>query len=240
MILTFLSHIVTLYFFSAILKGKNFFIRISYEGDFMKKILLHMCCAPCSCYCVKRLRELDFEPVGFFFNPNIHPYQEWRKRLNSARDFAQKMKMELHVINHYGLRDFLNKTFSVVESLENPDTFKNPDGHHNRCKICYAWRLNETAKFAKENNFEIFTSSLFYSIHQNHELMKKIAEISAKNFDIKFFYEDFRAGWQEGIDLSLELELYRQNYCGCIFSEEERFSKDLKKIRRANKFSQQN
>ena len=95
-------------------------------------------------------------------------------------------------------------------------------------------------KFAKENNFEIFTSSLFYSIHQNHELMKKIAEISAKNFDINFFYEDFRAGWQEGIDLSLELELYRQNYCGCIFSEEERFSKDLKKIRRANKFSQQN
>ena len=197
------------------------------------KILLHMCCGPCSCYPVKKLREEGFEPIGFFFNPNIHPYQEWRQRLKTAREFAEKVGMEIHVVNHYGLREFLTKTFSVVEGLDGDDTINFADGFHNRCKICYAWRLGETAKFAAENNFEIFTSTLFYSIHQNHELMKKIAESVAKNFGVKFFYEDFRAGWDEGIAISKELELYRQNYCGCIFSEEERFSNDLKKIRRA-------
>ena len=202
------------------------------------EILLHMCCGPCSCYPVKKLREEGFEPTGFFFNPNIHPYQEWRRRLKTAREFAEKVGMEIHIVNHYGLRDFLTKTFSVIEGLDGDDTVNFYDGFHNRCKICYAWRLGETAKFAVENNFEMFTSTLFYSVHQNHELMKKIAESVAKNFGVKFFYEDFRAGWDEGIEISKELELYRQNYCGCIFSEEERFSNNLKKIRRA-KFREQ-
>ena len=98
--------------------------------------------------------------------------------------------------------------------------------------ICYSWRLSEAARFAAENNFELFTSTLFYSRHQNHELMKKIAEHFADVFGVKFFYEDFRDGWQAGIDLSLQLGLYRQNYCGCIFSEEERFSNDLRKARK--------
>lgn len=196
------------------------------------KILVHMCCAPCSCYPIKKLREENFEPVGYFFNPNIHPYEEWRRRLKTAREFAEKVDMKIFCENRYGLRDFLERTSKVIGKLSDEDTVKNPDGFHSRCKICYAWRLTETAKFAAENNFEIFTSTLFYSKHQNNELMKKIAEHFAKQFDVKFFYEDFREGWQEGIDLSLKLELYRQNYCGCIFSEEERFSKEIKKARR--------
>lgn len=204
----------------------------------MEKILLHMCCGPCSCYTVKKLREENFEPVGYFFNPNIHPYQEWRKRLRAAREFAEKVGMKFFHVNHYGLRDFLEKTSSVAGKISDADTFQNADGFHARCKICYAWRLSETAKFAAENNFKIFTSTLFYSIHQNHELMKKIAETFAKQFGVKFYYEDFRIGWQEGIDLSLQLELYRQNYCGCIFSEEERFSKEIKNLRRQNFKSQ--
>lgn len=196
------------------------------------RILMHMCCAPCSCYPLKKLRAEGFEPTGFFFNPNIHPYQEWRKRLGAARDFAEKVKMDLQVVNHYGLREFLTRTAAVVEGIDGVDTVNFSDGYHNRCKICYAWRLGETAKFAAENNFDAFTSTLFYSIHQNHDLMKKIAETFEKSFGVKFFYEDFRAGWQEGIVISLELGLYRQNYCGCIFSEEERFSKDIKKARK--------
>ena len=197
------------------------------------KILLHMCCGPCSCYPVKKLRAEGFEPTGFFFNPNIHPYREWQQRLKTAREFAEKVQMDFNAVNHYGLRDFLARTSAVIEGIDGEDTVNFYDGFHKRCKICYAWRLSEAAKFAAENNFEIFTSTLFYSIHQNHELMKTIAEGCAKSFGVKFFYEDFRAGWQEGIEISQELELYRQNYCGCIFSEEERFSKDLKKIRRA-------
>ena len=196
------------------------------------KILLHMCCAPCSCYTVQKLREENFEPTGYFFNPNIHPYQEWRQRLKTAREFADKVDMKIFCDNHYGLRNFLDRVYKTVGKISDADTVQNYDGFHARCKICYAWRLSETAKFAAENNFDIFTSTLFYSKHQNHELMKNIAENVAKNFGVKFYYEDFRIGWQEGIDLSLELGLYRQNYCGCIFSEEERFSKEIKNARK--------
>ena len=137
--------------------------------------------------------------------------------------------MKLFEDNHYRLREFLAKTFNLVDEQ---DTIQFADGFHKRCGICYSWRLSEAARFASENNFEIFTSTLFYSRHQNHELMKKIAEHFAKMFGVKFFYEDFREGWQEGIDLSLEFGLYRQNYCGCLFSEEERFSNGLRKARR--------
>jgi len=193
------------------------------------KILMHMCCAPCSCYPVKKLREENFEPVGYFFNPNIHPYQEWRQRLRTAREFAEKVGIEFFAENHYGLRDFLAKVYNLVDM---EDTVANADGFHKRCGVCYAWRLTEAARFAAEKDFKIFTSTLFYSKHQNHELMKKIAASVSKNFGVEFYYEDFRAGWQEGIDLSLELGLYRQNYCGCIFSEEERFSNDIRKARK--------
>ena len=195
------------------------------------KILMHMCCGPCSCYPTKKLRAEGYEPVGYFFNPNIHPHQEWRQRLKTARYFAEKVGIDFFADNHYGLREYLEKVFPVVEKFEDADTVQ-PDGLHKRCVICYSWRLEQTAKFAAENNFEIFTSTLFYSIHQNHELMKNLAEQFAKKFGVKFLYEDFRVGWQEGIDISLDLGLYRQNYCGCIFSEEERFSKDIRKARK--------
>ena len=196
------------------------------------EILMHMCCGPCSCYPTQKLRADGFEPVGYFFNPNIHPYKEWHQRLKTAREFAEKVSMKFFADNRYGLREFLNRTASVVGSVDAEDTFKFGDGFHQRCKICYAWRLSEAARFAAENNFKVFTSTLFYSVHQNHELMKKIAEGVAKNFGVEFYYEDFRAGWQAGIDLSLELGLYRQNYCGCVFSEEERFSKEIKRLRK--------
>ena len=193
------------------------------------KILMHMCCAPCSCYTVKRLREEGFEPVGYFFNPNIHPWQEWRRRLKTAREFADKVGLELVADNHYGLREFLSKVWNLIDEA---DTIQFADGYHKRCGICYAWRLQETARYAAEHGFELWTSTLFYSRHQNHERMKKTAEHFANVFGVNFYYEDFRAGWQEGIDLSMELGLYRQNYCGCVFSEEERFSNDLRKARK--------
>ena len=197
-----------------------------------------MCCGPCSCYPVKKLRADGIEPIGYFFNPNIHPYREWQQRLKTAKEFAEKVSMEIHTIEHYQLRDFLKKVGNVVDSIEAEDTIAFNDGHHARCKICYAWRLFETAKFAAENNFDMWSSTLFYSIHQNHELMKSTAEKIATQIGVQFYYEDFRVGWQEGIDISHELELYRQNYCGCIFSEEERFSKEIRKKRK--KFFQSN
>lgn len=184
------------------------------------KLLLHMCCGPCACYCVKKLREEGIEPTGYFFNPNIHPYQEWKHRLNTAKEFAEKVHMELITDEHYQIREFLKKALPAEADF------------NGRCTMCYTWRLRQTARYAAEHGFEAFSSTLFYSIYQQHELMKKASEQMANQYHISFFYEDFRPGWQEGIDMSLSLGLYRQPYCGCIFSEEERYSKELRKARR--------
>ena len=174
---------------------------------------------------MKKLRSDGIEPVGYFFNPNIHPYLEWDHRLKTAKEYADKVGLKIYTEEHYLLKDFLAK----VLTIEEPD---NPFLPRNRCRSCYAWRLDETARFAAEQGFDAFTSTLFYSIHQQHEVMKEIAEACGKKYGIDFYYEDFRPGWQEGIDISLELGLYRQPYCGCIFSEEERFSKEIRKQRK--------
>ena len=181
------------------------------------KLLLHMCCGPCACYPVKKLRAEGIEPTGYFFNPNIHPYQEWEARLQTAKEFARKASMEIRAEETYQMRDFLKKALPA-ESL--------PNG---RCTMCYTWRLEQTAKYAAEQGFDAFASTLFYSIYQQHDLMKKTAEHFAVRYGIAFHYEDFRPGWQEGIDISHALGLYRQPYCGCIFSEEERYSRALRK-----------
>ena len=187
-------------------------------------LLLHMCCGPCSCYPVKVLRGQGIEPTGYFFNPNIHPYKEWDMRLKAAEEFAARSEMKIITDKHYMLRDFLRRALAA-EQVEN-----------GRCRMCYTWRLEETARYAAENGFDSFTSTLFYSIYQQHELMKETAEYFAKVYGVKFHYEDFRPGWQEGIDMSVEMGLYRQPYCGCIFSEEERYSRELRKARKkANK-----
>ena len=184
------------------------------------RLLLHMCCGPCSCYPVKKLREEGIEPVGYFFNPNIHPYKEWEMRLKTAKEFATKVQMEIHTDEEYRLRDFLKKALIAETEL------------NGRCTMCYTWRLEQAAKFASENGFDAFTSTLFYSIYQQHDLMRRTAEHFAEVYGVKFYYEDFRPGWQEGIDISQALELYRQPYCGCIFSEEERYSKAIRKARK--------
>lgn len=187
-------------------------------------LLLHMCCGPCSCYPVKVLRGQGIEPTGYFFNPNIHPYKEWDMRLKAAEEFAARSEMKIITDKHYMLRDFLRRALAA-EQVEN-----------GRCRMCYTWRLEETARYAAENGFDAFTSTLFYSIYQQHELMRETAEHFARVYGVKFHYEDFRPGWQEGIDMSVEMGLYRQPYCGCIFSEEERYSRELRKARKkANK-----
>ena len=141
-------------------------------------------------------------------------------RLKTAKEFAAKVEMEIRTDENYMLRDFLQRAL-LAERL--------PNG---RCRMCYTWRLGEAARYASENGFEAFTSTLFYSIHQQHDLMRETAEFFARKYDIEFYYEDFRLGWQEGIDISKDMGLYRQSYCGCIFSEEERYSRTLRKMQR--------
>ena len=198
------------------------------------KLLLHICCGPCACYSVKKLRADGIEPTGYFFNPNIHPYKEWAHRLSVAKEYAEKVGLALITDENYMLRQFLRRALAAEK--EDGITFEGGG----RCRMCYAWRLTETAKFAAANGYDAFSSTLFYSIHQQHEMMRETAQKVAAAYGVKFYYEDFRRGWQEGIDISKELGLYRQPYCGCIFSEEERYSKAIKKAKkkmyRAKKF----
>ena len=213
------------------------------------KLLMHMCCGPCSCYPLKKLRADGVEPVGYFFNPNIHPYHEWDMRLKTAKQFAEKTDMELVTDERFMLRDFLRRALTAEgegvapasstqeEALQFVEMYKLQKNR--RCRMCYTWRLEQATRYAAENGFSAFTSTLFYSIYQQHDVMKEIAEHFAKVHGVDFYYEDFRSGWQEGIDISVELGLYRQAYCGCIFSEEERYSravqKAVKKAHRAQK-----
>jgi hypothetical protein len=178
------------------------------------KILLHVCCGPCAAYPVKILQVAGHSVHGFFFNPNIHPYKEFRRRIDALNLLCEKTPFDVEIDREYGLKDFLRQ---VV--------------HHEdkRCGICYMMRLTSAARQAKKIGADAFTSTLLYSRHQKHELIKKVAVECEKQYDIPFYYDDFRVGWQEGIDMAIEMGLYRQPYCGCIYSEQERYDKKCRK-----------
>lgn len=174
------------------------------------KILLHICCANCALYPLQRLHEECHEIFGFFYNPNIHPYEEYKKRLEAVKEIEKKFMIRMIYHDHYDLEDFLR---SIV--------FRESE----RCNVCYYLRLEATAQIAKKGKFDAFTSTLLGSKHQNHELIKQIGLAAGKKRGVNFFYSDFREGWAEGREMSKKLGLYRQQYCGCIYSEKERFLK---------------
>ena len=177
-------------------------------------LLLHACCGPCSNYPVKTLTEQGKSFTIYYFNPNIHPYKEFKRRLNTLREFCEKRKYKLVVDKSYPLEQTLRGM------LDEPTV---------RCAYCYRVRLEAAARYAKENGFDAFSTTLLVSPYQKHELIKEIAEEIAEREGIPFYYEDFRVGYQEGVDISLELEMYRQPYCGCIFSERDRYERVKKK-----------
>jgi epoxyqueuosine reductase len=174
------------------------------------KILLHICCAPCTIYPLEILRKEAGNIQGLFFNPNIHPYLEYKKRLDTVHEYAARQGLVFAVAEGYPIEDFLQKT-----SLMGKD----------RCSHCYEVRLRHTAEQARKGFFDAFTTTLLYSRYQKHDLIRTTGEDIAREFDIPFFYKDFRAGWEEGVRLSKDMGIYRQKYCGCIFSEKERFFK---------------
>ena len=180
----------------------------------MKKVLLHCCCAPCSVSCAQPLRAEGIEPTAFWFNPNIHPFKEYESRRDCLIEYANQIEMELIVRENYGLREFVK---NVADNI---------DG---RCGYCYYHRLEETAKYAAENGVDSFTSTLLASIYQNHEFMIKYCEELSKKYGVEFLYRDFRPNFREGNKKARDTGLYMQKYCGCIFSEEDRYSKQINK-----------
>lgn len=174
------------------------------------KILLHTCCGPCSIYPTMRLTAEGHDFSMLYFNPNIHPYKEFKRRLNTLREYASSKKYKLIVDKSYPLEE------CVRGMLEEPTV---------RCAYCYRVRMEVAALFAKENNFDAFSTTLLVSPYQKHDLIKEIAEAVSVKTGIPFYYEDYRVGYQEGVDISKTLEMYRQPYCGCVFSERDRYEK---------------
>ena len=179
------------------------------------KTLLHICCAPCANQPIEVLRADGLEVTGFWYNPNIHPFTEYRARRNTVREYAGVIELPLIERNDYGLRPFVR---TVAEDIEH------------RCVKCYEMRLFETARQAQEGGFDSFTSSLFISPYQQHELMREVAERAAHEYGVEFLYRDFRPYFRAGQDFAREHGFYMQKYCGCVFSEEERYLKKNKII----------
>lgn len=179
------------------------------------KLLLHICCAPCVVYPHRILREAGHEVRGFFYISNIHPYQEFARRAATLKDYAESFALPVIWDETYDLEGFLRLV-----------AFREAE----RCRFCYQLRLAAAARVARGGKFEAFTSTLLYSKFQNHELIRELGEAAGRESGVPFYYEDFRQGWQEGAKQGRALGLYRQQYCGCIFSERDRFmKKSLKK-----------
>ncbi len=171
------------------------------------RLLLHTCCAPCSVYCIDSLRKEGIEPTIYWFNPNIHPYMEYKARRDCLKEYTKRINVDAIFEERYGLRDFCK---NVVDDLDN------------RCKnYCYLVRLEQTAKYAKENGFDSFSTTLLVSPYQNHEALVEVANNMATKYGVEFVYRDFRIGFREGQAKARELGLYMQKYCGCVFSEEQ-------------------
>ncbi|MBW2656342.1 MAG: epoxyqueuosine reductase QueH, partial [Deltaproteobacteria bacterium] len=154
------------------------------------KVLIHLCCAPCSVYPVKTMKAGGLDVMGFFYRHNIHPYSECLRRQETLEGYARQIDLRLIIQEGYDLEGFIH---NVV--------YREKD----RCTYCYHDRLRTTALMAKRGKFDYFSSTLLYSKFQKHDMLKSIGESIGKSIGVPFFYEDFRSGWKEGIDTSKNL-----------------------------------
>ena len=173
-------------------------------------VLLHICCGPCSIAPIQQLREQGHQLQGYFFNPNIHPYKEFKRRLETLQEYAAAIELPLIVDQRYLLEEFLQRALQTG---------------CDRCEQCYEMRFLQTAITAKELRCEAFSTTLLVSPYQKHELIREVGERVAEQTGLHFLYEDFRPGWKAAVEISRQREMYRQPYCGCIFSEKERYCK---------------
>ena len=183
------------------------------------KLLMHTCCAPCSVYCIESLRNEGIEPTVYWYNPNIHPYIEYKTRRDTLKEYTKSIGVNSIFEEDYGLDEFCK---NVICDLQN------------RCiNYCYRVRMEQTAKYASENGYDTITTTLLVSPYQKHEELAKICEKIAEKYGLKFLYRDFRVGFRKGQAKARELGLYMQKYCGCVFSEEDRYSKQIEKDKKS-------
>lgn len=177
----------------------------------MPKILFHVCCAPCMIAPYRKLTEEgEVEVSAYWFNDNIHPYKEYEARLETLASWAERAGLSLEIEDSYSPQSFMRR----INETENE-----------RCFFCYYFRLLKTARKAKKEGYDAFSTSLLYSKYQKHDLIAITAKQIADRLDIPFYYRDFRELWYEGKKLSGEEKMYRQKYCGCLYSEMDRWYK---------------
>ena len=176
-----------------------------------KAILLHICCGPCATYTINRLREQGFEVAGYWYNPNIHPFREHEARRASLDAYVESVGVPLVGEDGYQMPQFLRLVVGAEARGE-------------RCRHCYEMRLGRTAQVAATEGFHAFTSTLLISPHQDQDLLREIGQRVASQHGVEFYFENFRRGWSERGRLTREHGLYRQQYCGCIYSEWERYA----------------
>lgn len=180
------------------------------------RLLLHICCAPCALMPVAELRQEGVDLMGLFYNPNIQPYTEHRRRLETLTGWAETEELRLIVQDDYDPQDWLRQmAFREAE----------------RCRICLHQRLTRAAKVARQGRFDAFGTTLLYSVHQPHELIAQTGQAVAAQQGVEFLYRDYRPHWREGQRRARQMGLYRQPYCGCIYSEHQRYQGRAKSAR---------
>lgn len=179
--------------------------------DYRPKLLLHVCCGPCSSAVLEKLNKY-FDITIFYYNPNTYPYEEYKKRLE------QIVKL-INEVEEYKI--------NIIEGkYDDEEYYLYVKGHEEekegsiRCHLCYRYRLEETARYAKENNFDYFTTTLSVSPYKNSKVLNEIGEELSNKYDVKYLYSDFKKkdGYKRSIELSKKYDLYRQDYCGCKYS----------------------
>jgi predicted adenine nucleotide alpha hydrolase (AANH) superfamily ATPase len=171
------------------------------------ELLMHICCANCALYPVRSLQDDGVLLTGLWFNPNIHPEDEYEKRMGAVKQLESAWGLRMEYAGDYGFDEFTK----AVESHQGV-----------RCEVCYRMRMRETARRASEGPYDGFTTSLLVSPYQKHDLLAEAGRDASREFGVPFHNVDFRPGWREGQRMSRKLGFYRQYYCGCTYSKQER------------------
>jgi hypothetical protein len=180
-------------------------------------ILVHTCCGPCLSHLLKPLRARSAPFTAFFYNPNIHPLLEFRRRLKAVQVLADCEKVPVDVDAEYGLEVFLD---AVGEHRRVPD----------RCRMCYQLRLDATAARAAERGYPAFTTTLLVSPQQRRDLICSLGHEAGERHGVTFDDTDWRPYYEAGQQVARQRQLYRQQYCGCIFSERDRYVNTTKHL----------
>ncbi len=178
----------------------------------VKSVLIHCCCAHCAAYTVDYWRQQGHEASGFWYNPNIHPFMEHQHRLEAMQSLAREMKLTLTVADGYEMTEYFRR---VAGNEHEPE----------RCRRCFDLRLSRTAEAARQAGFSAFTTTLLISPHQKHDLVRDVAGRIADQTGVQFLYADLRKRYSDSRHMTKPFDLYRQQYCGCIYSEWERYSR---------------